>query len=472
MLYRIGPLLIGSACLQVLVACAAPPCGDKKVEGIEECDDGRLNDDTLPDACRTDCRMAWCGDGVVDSGEECDDGNPWGGDGCSTTCTLQQGRSEQEPNQPAFLAEPAGEGALIWGSLPEGDVDCFALDVPEAGSVEARVEGPEGLCSHRAVLSLYDADFDVLTHGVPELESGCATIDPSADTWANYLSAGSYSVCIEGLFGAAVPKYQLHLEAGDSCGRDTLPEPDDDQDLDRDGEADACDDDWDGDGVTNGQDNCPLVPNGPVAPYPWDTADSGFVNWWLVLGPFTDGARPPDCEPSPDMFLGLPDDADAAPVLGDSVGNLAWFTHIAWPHASARLYLDRYFGDDGDQEAYVMTWVRSPAQRDAQLQLGVDDGAFVWLNGQRVGTVTSCQGISTDEFVWDVSLNAGWNRLLFKVFNGAGDWGIHAHFTWPDDTDMRDLEISLAGAQSWLDDQGDMDGDGLGDLCDPDPTRP
>ena len=50
-----------------------PICGDAIViPGIEECDDGLNNSDTVPDACRTNCMRAHCGDGVVDSGETCD----------------------------------------------------------------------------------------------------------------------------------------------------------------------------------------------------------------------------------------------------------------------------------------------------------------------------------------------------------------------------------------------------------------
>ena len=74
-------------------------CGDRLVEGTEECDDGN----TLSgDGCSATCQKeeprptlvgaaAVCGDGVLDSSEECDDGNTRDGDGCTTTCLLEQG---------------------------------------------------------------------------------------------------------------------------------------------------------------------------------------------------------------------------------------------------------------------------------------------------------------------------------------------------------------------------------------------
>ncbi len=64
-------------------------CGDGFVQGLEECDDGTTNSDTLPEACRTNCRVAHCGDGVIDEGELCDEGrynSDQAGASCRLTC--------------------------------------------------------------------------------------------------------------------------------------------------------------------------------------------------------------------------------------------------------------------------------------------------------------------------------------------------------------------------------------------------
>ncbi len=59
-------------------------CGNGRVDGKEECDDGN---DRADDACLPGCRMARCGDGVQRRDvEECDDGNRLEGDGCSSAC--------------------------------------------------------------------------------------------------------------------------------------------------------------------------------------------------------------------------------------------------------------------------------------------------------------------------------------------------------------------------------------------------
>lgn len=57
------------------------PCGDAIHNEGEECDNGVLNSDVAPDACRSDCRRSHCGDGVIDSDEQCDSEN-LGGQTC------------------------------------------------------------------------------------------------------------------------------------------------------------------------------------------------------------------------------------------------------------------------------------------------------------------------------------------------------------------------------------------------------
>jgi cysteine-rich repeat protein len=55
-------------------------CGDGKVEGGEECDEGADNADD--GACTTLCKPPGCGDTLLQPGEACDDGNAASDDGC------------------------------------------------------------------------------------------------------------------------------------------------------------------------------------------------------------------------------------------------------------------------------------------------------------------------------------------------------------------------------------------------------
>lgn len=82
-----GGLEFGGWSIDDLCVVADPSsiCGDGKLSGAEECDDGTGNSDS-PNKCRVDCKIAACGDGIVDRGEECDDGAAT--DHCAATCLL------------------------------------------------------------------------------------------------------------------------------------------------------------------------------------------------------------------------------------------------------------------------------------------------------------------------------------------------------------------------------------------------
>jgi len=408
-----------------------------------------------------------CGDGSVDDGEVCDDGNLWGGDGCTHLCTAETGPSETEPNG-LDTPQALPDGGTVDGAIQRGDEDCFTVEVADGHAVRATLEEPDG-CSGDAIVEVLDADGVRVVSGPPAFDTGCSTIEPDTSNDARYLGAGTHTVCVAPILDTVVPSYTLSVELVDSCADLPSLAPDPSQDLDGDGIADVCDPDDDDDGVDDVVDNCPDAPNGADSPFPWSTASDGFVTLWMVLGAFTEGVTPGDCEPSPDAFAAT-SDADAEPVLGDVASDRSWFAWFAWPGDTAILRFTDWFNDAAPREAYVMSWVYSPQQRAASLAVGSDDGQVVWLNGVEVGRKLNCSGVSADQLQFAVTLEAGWNRLLHKVYDGGGGWGVVARFYEEDQvTPMTDLGLSLLGPTDHVDDQTDTDGDGIGDFCDPEP---
>jgi HEAT repeat protein len=87
----------------------------------------------------------------------------------------------------------------------------------------------------------------------------------------------------------------------------------------------------------------------------------------------------------------------------------------------------------GEQRvSYLRTAVWSDAARDLVLELGSDDGAKVWWNGQVVFTDNTAHGIAPAQQKIKLHAEQGWNRLLLKITQNIMGWGVCARFTHPD----------------------------------------
>ncbi|MEL6342768.1 MAG: thrombospondin type 3 repeat-containing protein [Myxococcota bacterium] len=412
---------------------------------------------------------AACGNGNVEQGEDCDDGNLLGADGCSPTCSTETGDVEGEPNDDVDDANPLSLPATIIGNLRINDVDCYAVDIAEQGSVTGLLlPDDETSCAEDLVVELFDEDGERIAAGLPDPETGCGSLDANQETFARYLPQGQYFLCVRGVFGQDAPTYTLSASTADSCDELAPLTPDTTQDLDRDGSADVCDDDDDNDGVNDDVDNCPETPNGAGMDYPFNTAEDGFIRQWMSLGPFTTGASPGDCEPSVDDFAAMPD-GDAEPVLGgDIVSGRYWIASLTNIEVSATVSFLDFYNVTAPRESYVFTWIYSPTTRDAQVAIGADDGHRAWLGGEALGFSAGCQGVYVDQFRYPVTLQEGWQPLLIKIRDNGGGWGVIARFLDDADEPITDLEVSFE-PDFWVDDQRDTDGDGIGDVCDPQP---
>jgi len=131
-------------------------CGDARVEGDEECDDGNNDDE---DACNADCTFT-CGDGRLGSNENCDIGIESGEGACPSDCddgdactddSVAGAECEQQcVNAP--ITEPVNDdGCCPDGGNANNDSDCAAVcgnGVVEEGEVcDTSIEaGLPGAC--------------------------------------------------------------------------------------------------------------------------------------------------------------------------------------------------------------------------------------------------------------------------------------------------------------------------------------
>lgn len=150
-----------------------------------------------------------CGDGVVDLREDCDDGGLTSGDGCSSTCFVENDETEPNTQSPDALSI----GAALDGYLSPGDQDNFEfqIDLASAGPYRLAVvpTTSEGLAVE---LTVFDPIRGFTVFGAPLGPTGGASIEPTA----LYLEAGPYLVSLRTVEQGALPTrgpYRLILTA-------------------------------------------------------------------------------------------------------------------------------------------------------------------------------------------------------------------------------------------------------------------
>ncbi|HWD39384.1 MAG TPA: hypothetical protein VG944_11075 [Fimbriimonas sp.] len=94
--------------------------------------------------------------------------------------------------------------------------------------------------------------------------------------------------------------------------------------------------------------------------------------------------------------------------------------------------------------AYLYTTLVSPKERDAQILFGSDDGAKVYLNGDLLFQKQVARGIKRDEDRIPIHLKSGPNRLLFKIEQGDGGWGLLARLADLQGRGLEDVRESLS----------------------------
>jgi len=139
---------------------------------------------------------------------------------------------------------------------------------------------------------------------------------------------------------------------------------------------------------------------------------------WLVLGtfPVDSGARRLDHD-----YLG--GEPAAAPAAGETTMSRSW--RVVNADARGRVDFNQALPDPPHAQAaaYAITYISSPADRTVVMAVESDDDAVIWLNGQRVYRAEVARGIGEADTL-TLRLARGANRLLYKVVNRTGGFGV------------------------------------------------
>ncbi|MDO8586082.1 MAG: fibronectin type III domain-containing protein [Armatimonadota bacterium] len=150
---------------------------------------------------------------------------------------------------------------------------------------------------------------------------------------------------------------------------------------------------------------------------PGDPPPMAFVREWLLNGYYSNTDR--TTRLSTDYLGG---ETSAAPRAGQSQAGKTWT--LKQNSADHLDFLTVYGSTSQYCAVYAFTYVYSPADLNAQVWLGSNDGVKVWLNGANIWTNDVLRGCTPDQDKVSAHLAPGWNRLLLKVAQNTSNWAL------------------------------------------------
>ncbi len=154
-----------------------------------------------------------------------------------------------------------------------------------------------------------------------------------------------------------------------------------------------------------------------------DRLQSQTVRDWQVVGYFPNT----DAQALVTTDYGPEAEADASfSFAGKSAEAVSW--KLMRAPESGFLDLTQIDGGAGlptNAIAYAQSYIHSPDSRTARVAFGTDDGARLWLNDELMHEDVTRHGASPYQIFRKVQLRNGWNRVLFKVENGGGEFGLY-----------------------------------------------
>ena len=180
--------------------------------------------------------------------------------------------------------------------------------------------------------------------------------------------------------------------------------------------------------------------------------DNGAVPVWLVAGPFPNGApstHGPGCFGyDKDYLASVGGEGAVAPAEGDKIvfdknGVRRWQSAFSTPQGLLDFIQILGVDEQTPGVVYAFTLLDSPTKRAAVLRIRSNDGVKVWLNQKLVHDHHVGRTIESGEDRAPVVLQKGENRLLVKVDQGGGGWGLMLSIAYPDGRPLTGLTAEL-----------------------------
>lgn len=130
-----------------------------------------------------------------------------------------------------------------------------------------------------------------------------------------------------------------------------------------------------------------------------------------------------------------------APEKADEAANVKW--KAANADKTGKVNLLAAVENANQVTAYARCIIRVAAATKAQIMLGSDDAAKVWLNGALIENVNVPRAYTANEDKMKVELKAGDNVLLVKIGQGGGQWELGAKVAAEDGGPLEGLVLMI-----------------------------
>ena len=130
-----------------------------------------------------------------------------------------------------------------------------------------------------------------------------------------------------------------------------------------------------------------------------------------------------------------------APEKADEAANVKW--KAANADKTGKVNLLAAVENANQVTAYARCIIRVAAATKAQIMLGSDDAAKVWLNGALIENVNVPRAYTANEDKMKVELKAGDNVLLVKIGQGGGQWELGAKVCAEDGGPLDGLVLTI-----------------------------
>lgn len=155
-----------------------------------------------------------------------------------------------------------------------------------------------------------------------------------------------------------------------------------------------------------------------------------YFQSYLICGPFDKDNLKDDC---------VKNEAGLEPKEGMKTSGKEW-SQISSKDGILDFEQVNALGVHDNCVGFAYVKVKSSRTRKAAILLGSDDGVKVYVNGKALHENDVGRTLAFDEDKVDITLNEGWNHLLFKVKDSGGGWMLAARIVDEQGKDIDGLE--------------------------------